>query len=140
LTLITPDSMLVGMSMPPQPPPIPTPVMPYAHASEQRHRITMAIVCLHISAVLYLGLALLALWFPHLDTPVRALLLIVCLGLVVVIEVIVWGLHKRYYWAWIAGLCLFAIYAPSLFFILGGLGLWGLLDPGSRAQFGVGRR
>jgi hypothetical protein len=62
----------------------------------------------------------------------------VCLAMIAVPEVVAWGLVKRYYWAWVAGIVIFAIYAPSLFFILGGLGLWGLLDEGSRAQFRQG--
>ena len=62
----------------------------------------------------------------------------VCLALVLGIELVAYGIHRRGFWAWIAGLCIFAVYVPSLFFPLGVLGLWGLLDGGSREVFGVG--
>ena len=68
------------------------------------------------------------------------LLFLFCLALAVGIWLVVGGLNKRKFWAWVAGLGIFAIYLPSLFLPLGALGLWGLLDPGSRAQFGLGPR
>ncbi len=108
-----------------------------------KHRIGMAIVCLHISAVLYLLVGL--LMFPlllsndemeyRLDIAVG--MFVFCLVLIAGIEVVVYGLHRRRFWAWVAGLCIFGIYASSIFFPLGALGLWGLLDEGSRAEFGV---
>lgn len=109
------------------------------------HRILMAIVCLHISAVLYLllGVAMgLVFYFdPDFGTarvPIALGMFLFCLVLVVGIEVVVWGLTKRKFWAWVAGLCIFGLYAPSLFIILAGFGFWGLLDPGSRREFGIG--
>lgn len=109
-----------------------------------RHRIGMAIICLHISAVLYLIFGMLAFFLfmnddqTGLGPAFGTVMLVFSLGLIVGIEVVVFGLRKRKFWAWIAGLCIFAIYAPSLYFPLGLLGLWGLLDEGSRAEFGVG--
>jgi hypothetical protein len=64
-------------------------------------------------------------------------MLAVCLAIVIGIEFVKNGLRKRKFWAWVAGLCIFGIYLPSLFFPLGALGLWGLLDEGSRSEFGV---
>lgn len=111
-----------------------------------KDRVSMASVCLHISAVLYaiLGfLALAALVIPEVrlevEPVVSVALLILCFVLIVVIEVVAKGLRRRRYWAWVAGLCIFAIYLPSLFLPLGALGLWGLLSPGSRVSFGVVR-
>jgi hypothetical protein len=60
------------------------------------------------------------------------------LALITGIEIVAIGLNRRKFWAWIAGLCIFGMYVPSLFLPLGALGLWGLLDPGSRAEFGMG--
>lgn len=108
------------------------------------HRIAMAIVCLHISAVLYILVGVLALWFflSTDDTGAGMVFgvgtLILCLALAAGIEFVVVGLRRRKLWAWIAGLCVFGIYLPSLFLPLGAFGLWGLLDGGSRKEFGVG--
>ncbi len=115
-----------------------------------QHRIGMAIICLHISAALYLLIG--GLLFLVLDVRVleidnsrsghifMSILAAVCVGIVLGIEVVAWGLRRRKFWAWVAGLVIFGIYVPSLFFLLGGFGLWGLLDPGSRREFGVGVR
>lgn len=104
----------------------------------------MAVVCLHISAGLYLLLGLLAVPLFVADDPdgigrpFAVGLFVCCLALIAGIEFVAYGLSRRKFWAWVAGVCIFAIYAPSLFFPLGALGLWGLLDAGSRAEFGVG--
>jgi len=58
-----------------------------------KHRIGLALTCLHVSAVLA-----------------------------------------------VAGLVIFVMYVPSLFLPLGGLGLWGLLEPASGAELGIGGR
>ena len=114
-----------------------------ATATTSRHRVGMAVICLHISAAVYVFLALLpvALWLsdrhlPELGTviffcPVFFCLMAMSFGT----EVVVWGLFRRKFWAWVAGLCIFGLYVRSLFLPLGALGLWGLLDDGSRAQF-----
>lgn len=111
-----------------------------------RHRIGLATACLHISAVLYLligvGFFVLFMAMPEgtmlLQVPLAVGMLVFCLILVVGIEFVVAGLHRRRFWAWVAGLCIFGIYVPSAFLPLGALGLWGLLDAGSREEFGVG--
>lgn len=111
-----------------------------------KHKIHYATICLHISAVLYLLLG--SLMIPLFGLLVfeemgalgwifGAFSFLFCLALVVGIEIVVYGLGRRKYWAWIAGLCIFATYAPSLFLPLGVLGLWGLLDKGSMAEFGI---
>jgi hypothetical protein len=109
-----------------------------------QHRVGMAIVCLHISAVLYLLIGL--LMFPLFmavgesreATPIALFLLLSGLVMVAGIEVVVYGLHLRKFWAWVAGIVIFGLYVPSLFLPLGAFGLWGLLDEGSRAELGIG--
>jgi len=61
-------------------------------------------------------------------------------GFAVFVEIVVQGLKRRKFWAWVAGLCLSGLYVPSLFLPLGVMGLIGLLDPASRAAFGVGSK
>jgi len=113
------------------------------------HRIGMAVVCLHISAVLYLLVGILPLLFFFLSEDTSGAeatlgialsigLLVLCLALIAGVEFVASGLRRRKFWAWIAGLCIFAIYLPTLFLPLGAIGLWGLLDTGSRREFGVG--
>jgi hypothetical protein len=109
-----------------------------------QHRIGMAIVCLHISAVLYLlaGILMVPLFLNRdrsgLGGVIGTALFLLALLLAVGIEFVVHGLGQRQFWAWVAGLRIFGVYLPSLFFPLGALGLWGLLDHGSRAEFGIG--
>ncbi|MCC6908570.1 MAG: hypothetical protein IT430_11550 [Phycisphaerales bacterium] len=110
------------------------------------HKLTMANVCLHISAAVYALFAGLMWSFSEVifeDDPeyagvVGAALSVFCIALIIGIEFVAWGIRRRKFWAWIAGLCIFGIYLPSLFLPLGAFGLWGLLDRGSRAEFGVG--
>jgi|SRR5713226_7521696 len=110
-----------------------------------RHKIGLAVACLHISAVLYLIVGILIFFLFTRDGDETGLgmvfaigALLFCLALIAGIEFVVYGLCNRKFWAWVAGLCIFGVYVPSLFFPLGALGLWGLLDSGSRAAFGVG--
>ena len=110
------------------------------------HRINLAILCLHISAALYLVVGILFGVLFHDDEDLGALAMpfaigamVFCVLLTAGIEVVVWGLRRRKFWAWVAGLCIFGIYIPSLFLPLGALGLWGLLDAGSRRAFGLGQ-
>ncbi|MBL8792282.1 MAG: hypothetical protein JNM56_00100 [Planctomycetia bacterium] len=131
-----------------------------------RDKISFATASLHISTFLYLlvGLstfAFFAFWLPYEQAASEAprrqslatggqfdyvtlgigvFMLLFCLALIVGIEAVAWGLQRRKFWAWIAGLCIFAMYVPSLFLPLGAFGLWGLLDEGSRAEFGIGRQ
>lgn len=108
------------------------------------HRIGMSIVCLHISAVLYgivgVGMMTLIVLTNQEDaarTLVGVVLLVFCLLLSVGVEAVVYGLKRRRFWAWVAALCIFGVFVPSVFLPLGALGLWGLLDRDSRQEFGV---
>ena len=108
----------------------------------QMHKIRLATTCLHISAVLYVLVGVLFVWLSRNvdgyertgDVAIGVFSLCLAAG----VEVIAHGIRKRQFWAWVAGLCVFGLYAPSLFLPLGALGLWGLLDAGSRAEFGIG--
>lgn len=51
-----------------------------------------------------------------------------CAGLGIFVQFIIRGLKKTKYWAWIAGLIITGLYIPSLFIILGIIGILGLLD------------
>lgn len=59
----------------------------------------------------------------------------ISLGMAVFIEIICRHLKQGRYWAWIAGLILCGIYIPSLFIILGIVGLLGLLKPDTKTYF-----
>ena len=117
------------------------------------HKIGLAVACLQISGVLYFILGLLMCTLLGADTdpqygrvsPYRGVgialfTLLLFIALIVGIQIVVAGLRRRRFWAWVTALCIFGVYLPSLFFPLGALGLWGLLDSASRAEFGLGAR
>ena len=107
----------------------------------------MALVCLHISTVLYLlvGAAVIAFGMWIGDDPSEAISPPIlfgavgafCIALAAVPEIAAYGIRRRRFWGWVLGLILFGLYLPSLFLPLGAFGMWGLLDPGSRAEMGV---
>jgi chromate transport protein ChrA len=112
--------------------------------TRMKNRVAMALVCLHVSAAIYVIIGLLLFGLSNvpdfrdkLPTAFGVVALILCLVLVAGIEVVASGLRRRRFWAWVSGLCIFGLYLPSLFLPLGALGLWGLLSPGSRVAFGV---
>lgn len=125
-------------------------------------RLIITIVCFHISAVLSAlsGITLLvaASMFtelfrqagPRSDyvlsqvATAMGVALPVFAGIAVVaavgIELTINGLNKRKYWAWIVGLVLSGLMIMSgmqniIGFALGGLALWGLVDPDTVAAF-----
>ena len=109
------------------------------------HKINLAVTCLHISASIYflLGLGGFAFSFvvdpsvPASDVAILWIGIAMCVGFGAFVEVVAWGLRNRKFWAWIAGLIVFALYVPSLFIPLGVLGLMGLLNEASRREFGM---
>lgn len=102
-------------------------------------RTAVAAICLHISAVVYVILAVLLLGLSfESDSGLEFFLAVASIGLVVGVEAVARALQRRRFWGWVAGLCVFAVYVPSLFLPLGAVGLWALLAPGSRAACGVG--
>jgi hypothetical protein len=110
-----------------------------------KDRTALSIVCLHISAVAYvllgvffLLLARLVGTFESYGSGLTVFFLLICLSLAAGVEILVVGLKRRRFWAWIVGIIVTGTYVPSLFLPLGALGLWGLLAAGSRKSFGVG--
>ncbi len=111
------------------------------------HRLGMATKCLHFSAVLYVLAAValggVAFWISteagaaQSQRPALVAVAVLCLLLATLVEVAAWGIRRRRLWAWILGLVIFGLYIPSLFLPLGALGLWGLLDAGSRVEMGM---
>ena len=116
--------------------------------SRMKSRVGVALVCLHISALLYLLLGLASPLLLTLDdtgsaggaaaTGASVVLFIFCALIAVGVEIVAYGIHKRRFWGWVAGLVVFGIYLPSLFMPLGALEFWGLLASGSRAEFPIG--
>jgi xanthine/uracil/vitamin C permease (AzgA family) len=110
----------------------------------KQDKIWLALGCLHFSAVLYflLGLGLMALLLLANEEEggiaAGICVLSACFGIGLGVEVVAYGVRCRKFWGWVTGLCVFGVYLPSLFFPLGALGLWGLLDEGSREAFGIG--
>jgi len=107
------------------------------------HKLGIAAACLHISAVVIacVGYAVIALSMDEKQWLFRAVSvicsLVVCILLIGGLEFVAYGLHRRKPWARRAGLCLFGLLSISLLCPLGVLGLWALLDSGSKAEFGV---
>lgn len=104
-----------------------------------KNKIILTTVSLNLSAMIYaaVGLVMFILAASHDNEVLGTFFLLFCLFLAVGILFVVRGIKKRKYWAWIAGICICGLYIPSAYFPLGALGLWGLLDAGSREEFGV---
>lgn len=118
------------------------------------HRqLKRAILCLRISTILYVLISLgsmILLWFLYpfynvtifRDPEDRYLIPALVLGLsifslavAVFIEIIIRGLRRRRFWAWICGLITAGLYIPSLFFILGIFILLGLINEEVSREF-----
>ena len=109
-----------------------------------KNRTRMAIVCLHLSAMLYVFLFAVGIYLMWLIPDIQendpyayylALILIpLGLTLAIISEWVARGLRQQKFWAWIAGLFIFILFLP-----IGVFGLWGLLAQGSRQSFGIGR-
>jgi hypothetical protein len=113
--------------------------------SAMKDRTALATICLRISSAIYAiaGLAFLGHTLSRsrsasLPTEVSLIGCTLCLTFAAGIEVVARGLRGRRYWGWVAALCIFTLYTPSIFLPLGVLGLWALLTPATRARFGVG--
>jgi hypothetical protein len=112
-----------------------------------KHRLGMAIRCLHISTIAYvlaaLCILLYTIWtlmYPKAtesDPIFLGLFTMFCFAMAIVPEIAVLGIRRRRFWGWVLGLILFATFVPSIFLPLGVFGLWGLLDANSRAEFGM---
>jgi hypothetical protein len=108
----------------------------------------LARLCLQICAPLsfFLGVSAVAFCFFSTARPDDALLLVgvgILGGGVALAVVCLWlasGLGRRRFWAWVLSLMLFLLFLPTLYFPLGLLGLWGLLDRGTKDEFGFKRK
>ena len=108
-------------------------------------RIGVAAICLHISSAVYViaGVAFVGCSLLPTQTtrvPAGAGLAggVLCLAFAAGVEMAAWGLGRRRYWGWVAGVCILTLYIPTVFLPLGAVGLWALLTPATRALFGVG--
>lgn len=135
---------------PPKPGSVPTPY-PYYAAPPEKSWVWLALVGGHLGAAAYVLCAiglLVIVGFAVADIPnddgaapaavIIGFLAAFCLALALVAEVITIGIHLRHKWAWFAGLVMFCLYLPSIFFPMGAMGLCGLLMGGSRKEFGMG--
>jgi len=105
-------------------------------------KLLLATVMLHLSVFLYVIIGAVCLVIAgtadsSFEQAALTALAGSCFLLALGVEVVAYGVHRRRYWGWIAGLCVFGVYVPSLFLPLGILGLWGLLDRSSRQVFGI---
>ena len=116
----------------------------YDFSAINKNRIPIAILCLHIAAILYVLISG-YLFFNSLKIYgleggqgvvfISIIYIIVCLGIAALNEVVARAIKKRRFWGWVAGIILFGLYIPSPFLPLGGFGLWALLTPNSRKVF-----
>ena len=116
----------------------------YDFSAINKNRIPIAILCLHIAAILYVIISG-YLFFTSLTINDSKIVdglififiihLIVFLGIAVLNEVVARAIKKRKFWGWVVGIILFGLYIPSPFLPLGVFGLWALLTPNSRKVF-----
>ncbi|HEX6902864.1 MAG TPA: hypothetical protein VF789_24325 [Thermoanaerobaculia bacterium] len=104
----------------------------------QENRIKLAVASLQISAVVFL---LMVIVFQSLLGGINSLIPNLVTGFflafTILTAVLAFGLQRRKRWAWNVSVGLFALYVASGSVLLGAVGLWGLLDVGSRREFGV---
>lgn len=110
-----------------------------------KNRVGVTIGVLHVCAFISIVTGALILTFAGEPEMADALggapvgfIAAVCFVFALAVEGTVWGLKKRKFWVWVAGLCFCATYTFSILFPLGVLGLWGLLAAGSRRDFRLG--
>lgn len=106
-------------------------------------KLGLALLGLRISTILYYLMMLGCLVWASVpsddrefDHTLLAWVLFICLvPFVVFLEILIFHLKRRKYWAWVAGLVVAALYAPSLFLPLGVMIFVGLLSCGTREEF-----
>lgn len=105
------------------------------------NRVKLTVICLQISAVLSLVAVILLQTFPvGINSTFHNLVTGGFLAFALLSVYLAFGLQRRKRWAWNASVGLFALYVASGNLLLGGVGLWGLLDIGTRREFGVNDR
>lgn len=117
-----------------------------ASGDRAAHRLGMAIACLRLLAILNLAISAASFvpgfleveHLPHLGARMRIAVAVIYLATAVAQEVAVQGIKRRRFWAWVLGLSLLVLALSTFYsFPLAALGLWGLLDRGSRKEFGL---
>ena len=104
----------------------------------QENRIKFAIVSLQISAILSLvALVVIQSLLGGINPSFTSLVTGILLVFTALSAVLAFGLQRRKRWAWNGSVGLFALYVVGGYLPLGLFGLWGLLDVGSRREFGV---
>jgi len=107
-------------------------------------KLKKTIIVLHISAIIYflLGFFFLSFFLEFTRKPLFFLvsipfimLVLFFIGIGVFIEIIIKGLKDNKFWSWVASLIICGLYIPSLFIILGIIGLSGLLNKETRKNF-----
>jgi hypothetical protein len=109
------------------------------------NRMTVATVCLHISALIYAGITLVLLvWDPLGEPPGETPFwfryggfYLIPLAMAAGIERVVMGLRRGKTWGWVSAVCIFLVFIPSTFLPLAVVGLWALMSPAIRERFGV---
>jgi len=114
-------------------------------------KLNKTIIVLHIMAVIYFLIVLAVIVFlisfslivdemePEIPltflkiTALFTVLLSIASG--VFIEIVIKNLKNNQFWAWVAAVIICGLYIPSLFIILGIIGLKGLLDKEVRKEF-----
>jgi len=110
-------------------------------------RVHWALWALRISTVLYyliiVGFLAAAIFLPPdagvFERAFLALVAVFTLPFVIFLEVVIAHLKKRKFWAWVAGIAVGGMYAPSLFLPLGVFILIGLLSEKSREEFMINK-
>lgn len=114
-----------------------------------KSRVSVALICIHISTGIYILLGIMIPVWLTIDDLNNGLSVEaggVIIGSVIVlggcsliaflVELVASAIRRRSFGGWVVGLILFSIYVPTLFMPLGIVGLWSLLLPASRREFG----
>ena len=102
------------------------------------------VVSFRVAAVLYLLLGgfltvlliiILLKSVENVDYSLFIVVSVVSFIMVVVTEVVIYGLRKKKFWAWVGAIMLSALYIPSIFLPLGVIALCGLLTKDVRKNY-----
>jgi hypothetical protein len=119
-------------------------------------QLRKTIIVFHISAIIYFLLSLasfgflfFAPWIFPDENYMTALILTGIFTTLLVftaficgagLELVIWGLKRTRYWAWITGLIIAGLFIPSGFIVLGIIGLLGLVNKDVIATFEAARK
>ena len=98
--------------------------------------VKKAIIVLHISAILYFVIGLFMVFIlDDLTITAKFVVLLLVGGMGIFVEIIINGLKRKKFWAWVAGTIVCSLYIPSAFIVFGIIGLVGLLNKKVRCEF-----